>query len=178
MGVAVDLVDLVALCPPPRRLQEADHHPGGTVERAIPAGHQEMTDLYGAGSFDNFVSVYERRCLNLHLDIDENTRLSAVFMTAKSIPALRRALQDFGTGPEDLVQWGGTDNADSLYWIPAGPPDEWPTLIVEAGQLDFMVVPLGSPSVILGLLNGTLTCSFFPEDFPSAEPHFFSGLAD
>jgi hypothetical protein len=76
-----------------------------------------------------------------------------------------------------LIQWGGTDNADSLFWIPAGEPDRWSTLIVEAGQLSHLVVPGTVPDLLLGLLTGTLECPVFPEDFPSPSPEFL-GLTE
>ncbi|WP_405731934.1 hypothetical protein OG607_34565 [Streptomyces sp. NBC_01537] len=134
-----------------------------------------MTDLYGAGSFDDFLLVYALHFPNRHLDIDQNTRASAAFMAPKSVPALRRVLAEFGVLPENLVQWGGTDNADSFYWVPAGPPEDWPTIVVEAGQLDFMVLFKRSSEVVLQLLEGVLKCPFFPDDFPTARPEFIPG---
>ncbi|MGW7405287.1 hypothetical protein ACWGI9_16375 [Streptomyces sp. NPDC054833] len=65
-----------------------------------------------------------------------------------------------------------TDKADLLAWIARGDPDNWPTVIIQAGQLGAVVSPRSSTSTVLQLLTGSLRVPFFPGDFPSEQPEF------
>jgi hypothetical protein len=138
----------------------------------IPSSYDSLLRLYGAGRFDDFLAIYSPEHTNRYLDILYWTETSRDIMSRARVTALRAALGEYSIRPEELIQWGGTDNADSLFWIPSGRQDEWHTVIVAAGQLDFLIVPNCSTDVILGLVEGSLQCDFFPDDFPSQSPDF------
>ncbi|MEV1007565.1 hypothetical protein [Streptomyces sp. NPDC049881] len=170
--MTADLCALLALCPPP----DDPVRPRGDAEAAarytVPDGHRRLVDAYGVGCFDEFLWIYGAGAGNPHLDIGAATDTVRSLLRGKDIPALRDVLRPYGLVPEALVQWGGTDNGDALLWLPAGPPDAWPTLIVEAGQLDLAVVERDSTGVVLDLLTGASHVRIFPNDFPSARPQF------
>ncbi|WP_375803624.1 hypothetical protein [Streptomyces sp. A012304] len=138
----------------------------------LPKSHAEMVRVYGVGCFDGLLTVYGVGVGNMYLEISDCTARSTGILAGKRIPALRARLSEFGVGPEELIQWGGTANADWLFWIPAGEPDSWPTIIVEAGQLSFEVLHRPSPGVVLDLLTGSFSTPIFPCDFPSGHPAF------
>ncbi|WP_052848364.1 hypothetical protein [Streptomyces avicenniae] len=165
---------LLALCPPPA----APRRPVGSGEAAtryaVPDSHRELVDAYGVGCFDEFLWIYGAGAENPYLDIAAATDSMGSLLRDKEIPAIRKILRPYGLAPEQLVQWGGTDNGDSLFWLPAGPPDVWPTLIIEAGQLDSVLVERDSTGLVLDLLTGALRVRIFPYDFPSEQPDFSS----
>ncbi|TDC27142.1 hypothetical protein E1265_02365 [Streptomyces sp. 8K308] len=166
-----DLRELTALCPPPAA-PVRPRRAGAAVERTVPDSHRALVDAYGVGCFDEFLWIYGVGAENPHLDIAAATEVTRTILRGKPIPRIRAALAAHGLDTDDLVQWGGTDNGDVLLWVPVGAPDAWPTLIVEAGQLDFALVAESSTRVILGLLTGSLRVRCFPEDFPSERPEF------
>ncbi|MFJ8104224.1 hypothetical protein [Streptomyces sp. NPDC096132] len=139
---------------------------------AVPPGHAAMLELYGPGCFNDFLWINEDGCANVWLDIQTCSRRASEMLSRKKIPELRSVLAGFGATPADVIQWGSTDNADSLFWIPSGAPDEWPTVIVEAGQLRLLLIEKPSPDVVRGLLDRTLNCPFFPSEFWEPVPVF------
>ncbi|MGW1216393.1 hypothetical protein ACWD5F_42860 [Streptomyces sp. NPDC002499] len=155
-----DLRRLTVLCPPPRKAG------------ALPADHRELIDTYGTGCFDEFLWVFADGAANANLDVRNQTEKLRSIFQGKSLGPLRSVLEEHRAGPEDLIQWGVTDNADVLAWIAVGEPDTWPTVIVQAGQLGAVVSPEGSTTTLLRLLTGSLRVPFFPEDFPSGHPEF------
>jgi hypothetical protein len=161
-----DLARLVALCPPARPLGLAES------SMCIPPSHRALTDTYGTGCFDEFLWIYADGAENRHLDIASQTESVRSILREKKMPEIRTVLQTYGMTPEDLVQWGGTDNGDSLLWLPVGEPDQWPTIVIEAGQLSFTLLSGTSTAILLALLTRTATADAFPEDFPSDLPEF------
>ncbi|MFF8442906.1 hypothetical protein ACF07U_18840 [Streptomyces californicus] len=166
------LTSLTRICPPPAAEGRSLAEHIGEGGMVVPQSHTAMLDVYGPGCFNDFLWIYDRARADVWPDIGARSRESAEILAGKEIPAIRSVTGRLGAAPEDLIQWGGTDNADSLFWIPVGEPESWPTLLVEAGHLAFLLVEEPSPSVILGLLAGTLECPFFPPDFREAEPSF------
>ncbi|MFD0723417.1 hypothetical protein [Streptomyces globosus] len=131
-----------------------------------------MLELYGPGCFSDFLWIYENSRPDIWPNIGARSRESSEILSGKDIPNIRSAVGRLGVTPGDLIQWGSTDNADSLFWVPVGSEDRWPTIIIEAGQLDFMLIEGQSPAVVLGLLEGTLNCRFFPVEFRDFDPLF------
>ncbi|MEO3767233.1 hypothetical protein [Streptomyces sp. B8F3] len=138
----------------------------------MPESHGRLAGTYGVGCFDEFLWIYGSGAVNPYLDIDTATDEARAILRGKGIPGIRGALEGYGLGPEDLVRWGGTDNGDMLLWLPAGEPAAWPTIAVEAGQLDFVVLERDSTGIVLDVLTGGERIRFFPEDFPSPQPEF------
>ncbi|GAA3394847.1 hypothetical protein GCM10017752_41820 [Streptomyces roseoviridis] len=58
------------------------------------------------------------------------------------------------------------------FWVPVGPTDDWPAALIEAGQLDFLVVPEGPVAAVLGLLSGGIAAPCFPAGFAEGGPVF------
>lgn len=153
-----DLHSLTALCPPP----PAPARPGAETARyPVPESHGQLAGAYGVGCFDEFLWIYGSCAANPYLDIDTATDETRAILRGKGIPGIRRALEGYGLGPEDLVRWGGTDNGDMLLWLPAGEPAAWPT-----------IAERDSTGIVLDVLTGAERIRFFPEDFPSPHPEF------
>jgi len=173
----MDTLDsLVHLCPPPvgkhARPGSVSGAGAGGTKLTLPLSHARLLEAYGPGSFNDFLWIYEQDCPNPWLDITQRSRETTRLLSRKQIPEIRSLLSHFGSNPSLLIQWGATDNADEIFWIPEGDPEEWPTLIVEAGQLSFQIVRQNSLELLLGLLEGTLDCPFFPEEFLTHPPAF------
>lgn len=171
------LISLTRLCPPPTPQARPPRSAPGKGGVVIPPSHEAMLELYGPGCFNDFLWIYENSRPDIWPNIGARSRESSEILSGKEIPDIRSVMGRVGAAPADLIQWGSTDNADSFFWIPAGPADGWPTLIIEAGQLEFMVIEAPSPAVVLGLLEGTFDCPFFPVEFKESEV-IFDGWSD
>jgi hypothetical protein len=159
---------LRSLCPPPA-------HPAlGSVTGSItiPASHDALLRTYGTGCFDEFIWIFAEDAPDTQLDIAERTRELRTILRSKELVAVRHDLGEQGFHADDLVQWGVTDNADLLTWIARGNPEEWPTAIIQAGQLRAVVSPRSSTATLLDLLTRSTIVPFFPSDFPSHQPEF------
>jgi hypothetical protein len=166
---------LLAVCSPPE--VEEREIPYVSDRRNVtsitfPPSYLGLLSRYGPGRFDDFIAIFAPGCTNMYLDLLYWTRVSSEMLAGKEMPHIREALRPFGVDPGDLIQWAGTDNADSFFWVPSGEPDGWPTLIVEAGQLDFTIIRDDAPGTLHSLLVGDVRCRFFPDDFPDDSPEF------
>ncbi|MGW6686049.1 hypothetical protein [Streptomyces sp. NPDC054961] len=168
------LDSLIRLCPPPVTGGFLDANDGKLPGVQIPPGHAAMLDVYGPGSFNDFLWIYGNSNPEIWPNIEMRTRASSAMFIQNDLSGVRSALAGFDVDPGELIEWGGTDNADCLFWIPSGQADSWPTLIIEAGQLDFMVIEESSPEVVLRFLEGRLNCPFFPAEFIDRPPEFES----
>ncbi|MFF0298602.1 hypothetical protein ACFYST_34230 [Kitasatospora sp. NPDC004614] len=167
-----DLEVLMAICPPPRTHSPTVGSRSDDFAPTIPSSHRELIETYGVGCFDEFIWIFGEGIENPHLDISTKTRAMGSILRTKECTDLRAGLNDYSVDPGDLVQWGASDNGDSLMWLPVGEPARWPTVIIEAGQLSFAFSTRSSAGVLVDLLTGALRPSFFPEDFPSDRPMF------
>ncbi|MFG3107236.1 hypothetical protein [Streptomyces tendae] len=159
---------LRSLCPPPT-------HPElgrATGSSTIPASHNALVKTYGTGCFDEFIWIFAEGATSTQLDITERTRELRAILRGKELVAVRNDLGDHGLHANDLVQWGVTDNADVLAWITRGKAEEWPTAIIQAGQLRAVASPHSSTATILHLLTRSTVVPFFPPDFPGEQPEF------
>jgi hypothetical protein len=169
---ADDLLKLTELCPPPADPGPSHSERGVRTPRQIPESHYDLVRTYGTGCFDDFLWIFAMGADNANLDIESSTGVMQSILRAKGAPDLREVLARYGVKPQDMIQWGSTDNGDSLLWIPAGEPENWPTIVIQAGQLAFVSSPRSSTGVVLDILTGELNIGFFPDDFPSDHPEF------
>ena len=165
---------LIVLCLPPSNFGPSRRERPERTVRKIPRNHDDLIAAYGTGGFDEFLWIFANGAENANLDIDKRARTMQSILRSKEVPVLREALSLHHASPEDLIQWGVTDNGDSLLWLPIGDAESWPTVFIQAGQFDFVISDKSSTGVVLGLLAGALRISFFPDDFPSDHPEFSS----
>ncbi|MFJ6689623.1 hypothetical protein [Streptomyces sp. NPDC091294] len=169
-NVDTALLLLTTLCPPPA-------HPAlsrATEGITIPTSHNALIRTYGTGCFDEFVWIFAENAQSVQVDITERTRELRTILRSKEMITIRHDLGDHQLQVDDLVQWGVTDNADVLAWITRGEPEEWPTAIIQAGQLRSVVSPRSSTATILDLLTRSTVVPFFPPDFPGDQPEFLT----
>ncbi|MGW7277361.1 hypothetical protein ACWGIV_03410 [Streptomyces sp. NPDC054844] len=167
-----DLTRLKQLCPPPPHPEPVREMQRELGSQNIPANHRALITAYGIGCFDEFLWIFAQDAPNVQLDIAERTHQMHSDFQGKALREVGRVLDECLAGPDDLIQWGATDNADVLAWIAKGSPDAWPTVIIQAGQLRAVVSAGSSTSTVLDLLRGALRIPFFPDDFPDRRPEF------
>ncbi|MEV0537314.1 hypothetical protein [Kitasatospora sp. NPDC050463] len=165
-----ELPSLTALCPP--SAEKVELAPAARAGFEIPPSHGALTDTYGPGCFDEFLWVHAVGSTRPGSDLVRQTKEARQLLRDYPQSGLQDLLAEHGLTTDDLVQWAVTDNADMLFWLPVGDPDDWPTLAAQAGWLRFARLPLSSTGVLLALLSGVLRLDLFPDDFPSERPEF------
>lgn len=164
-----DLDRLMELCPPPPSVTTPE---GGARAFIVPDDYARLIATYGLGCFDEFLWLFAEGAGAPHLDLAEQTRLMREILQRKKNPQFHAVLEESGVSAADLIQWATTSGADSFFWLPAGSPETWKTIVVEAGVLSFSVVDRTATSILLGLLDGTLRMPELADDFPSDEIGF------
>lgn len=138
----------------------------------LPLDYRQLCDLYGAGSFSDFLWVLQPDGANPHLDLgargkDLVRQLDVEYSWESGFGTPRSA------APRDVSQvpWAVTDNGDVLWWKVEGPEDEWTTFITEGGGDDVHECAGGAARLLGDLLEGSLRVDFLPDDLsPSFLP--------
>jgi hypothetical protein len=131
----------------------------------LPGSYKVMVERFGASSWQEFLHVLSPfvewcRC-----------RVSA---TLEADRELRREFPQFYPlplypEPGGLLPWAVSDNGDTLYFITAGPPDEWPTLIKGPRAPEFEVSFLPPAALVLAFATGRLRSLVLPGPEPGAK---------
>ena len=127
---------------------------------SFPGSYKAMVEAFGVSSWGDFLllrSPFSRE-VNLQefvartLDADRTSR--AAFPAYYPLPLYPEA--------GGLFPWAGTDNGDILYFITAGEPDDWPTVIKGPRAPEFEVNFLSPSLIVHQLAAGTLRSMILP----------------
>lgn len=143
----------------------------------LPDDFKHLIATYGAGSFDDFLYVYNPFAGNQYLNLLRQKELNLTAYTAarKDTPDLL----PFPPYPEPggLLPWAGADNGDRLYWQTVGQPDTWPIVLFDGDHVRHEVYPLRVSDWLAQVMVGTLKPRIFPEDFWEEDEQYFEPLA-
>lgn len=140
---------------------------------AFPTDYKQLVEFYGAGSFDEFLSILVPMHPNRHLDL-----LAQREVQLDALRTLRDGEEevpfDIDRGEEEIVPWAITDNGDVVYWIrrPPASPDDWPVVVNEARGPEWETFDGPATAFLADVLAKQRRLDIFPEDFPSNDPEF------
>jgi hypothetical protein len=167
------LDDLVSLIPPPQRARiDVDWE---TVEAGVgtvlPGDYKALVEIYGPGSFGDFLFVFQPVTPFLTVELAYQARRGEEILDhlrdvgQESIP--------FGRG--ELMAIAGTDNGDTLYWVrrPQDQPDAWTITGNEARNTTWPQFSGGLASFLHAVMSRALRFPIFPKDFPGPRPPTF-----
>lgn len=124
-----------------------------TLGTGLPRDYKEVVDLFGAGSFDEYIDLHVPGCLRSDLVRSaqrDRKQAADLFWPYNAYPA-----------PGGLLRWGGSEQEIVFCWqTGAADPDDWPVLVqadlvtwerYDCGFGEFMVrmlmdVTLGFPT--------------------------------
>jgi len=154
-----------AIEPPARERVRTD---GAEVESTLgfelPEDYKELVDLYGPGSFDDFLGVFRPHHPVPHLDL-----LLSVRETAALLAAYEASGEALPAPAGRLLAVALTDNGDTLYWVrdPLESPDQWGIAVNAARDFDDWFLFDGCLSHFLAAVLGReLVVPQLAEDFP------------
>jgi len=130
----------------------------------LPGDYKELVDVYGPGSFDDFLSIFQPRHEVPRLDL-----LNSVAETAEQLEAYESSGETLPAPADRLLAVGLTDNGDTIYWVrdPLESPDEWRIAVNAARDFDDWFLFDGCLSDFLAaVLSRELVVPTLAEDFP------------
>lgn len=138
---------------------------------ALPDDYKEFVQVYGTGSVDNFLWIFNPVSKN------ENINLLAQIKTQLAVLI---ELQSYGeTIPYKLFPAEGgllpfaiTDNGDVLFWQSVGDPNDWTVLVNEARSPEWAVFDMPMSKFLFEILSRRRGCNIFPKSFPRTPPIF------
>jgi hypothetical protein len=101
------------------------------VEKALglqlPGSYKKLIDLFGASRWREFLQILSPFDDAVNL-IKHGEFILSADRVSRSAHKHHYPLPLYPE-PGGLLPWATTDNGDALYFVTAGPPDDWPTLI-------------------------------------------------
>jgi hypothetical protein len=132
----------------------------------LPGSYKVLVERFGASSWRDFLHV-----LSPH---DERSWRSATAALEADRASRREFPQHYPLPlypePGGLLPWAVTDNGDTLYFVTAGPPDGWPTLIRGPRAPEFEVSFLPPALLVHQFAAGRLRSVILPSSSQEAEP--------
>lgn len=128
-----------------------------------PSDYVELVNTYGGGSFDNDVIVFTPGSSFYSYDMCRGglSRIEDVEEQWDDDPDLVRPAQLAG---KRLINWGGTPNAEFLYWVvaPGAPSTSWTVAMEQGEDLRWEFFEMGTVDFLHGVLTGDVRSQFLP----------------
>lgn len=168
---------LVQKIPPPSDARVI-HHDWERVEQELgtrlPSDYKRLIEVYGPGSFDDFLHVYHPNSPWKQLDLKHEAE--------GELRALRY-LRDMGAKipyrlnePAELLAFGRNENGDLLFWHRRDSqfPETWSVAVKEGRAIEWFTYGGNMTSFLYEVLLKKISVPIFPEGFPSEHPSFAS----
>jgi hypothetical protein len=148
------LDDLVSLVSPPDNVRaQIDWEPiEADLGTRLPRDYKAVTEIYGPGTFDGFLSVFQPETPFLTIELAYQARRGTEILSH---------LRDQGReripfAPTELMAVARTDNDDTVYWVkhPSDEPDSWTITGNAARNATWPCVSGGLAAFLYGVLSG------------------------
>jgi hypothetical protein len=133
---------------------------------SLPGSYKVLVERFGASSWREFLHV---------LSPFDERGWRRVAATLEADRALRRDFPHYyplplHPEPGGLLPWAVSDNGDTLYFVTAGPPDEWPTLVKGPRAPEFEVSFMAPAALVHAFASGRLHSLVLPGRVQDGEP--------
>ncbi len=131
----------------------------------LPTDYWELAERFGSGCFNTFLWLWVPGCPNQYLDLDrqrdaELHNLRACAAQGEDVPAVA-----LGDSPA-LIPWAGTDNGDTLWWLPTGEdPDTGRVLVSAVRPMEWETYQLSCSRLLTHFVAGALGSDILINDF-------------
>ncbi|MDR7278510.1 hypothetical protein [Catenuloplanes atrovinosus] len=136
----------------------------------LTSDYKSLVDIYGAGQFDRFLTVYQPVTPFLNTELAYRARRQNEILAQLRDGGREHIPFTEGT----LLPVAGTDNGDTIYWVlePSADPDAWTITADEARNRVWPRFPGGITDFLHAVLSRRTRFPIFPKDFPSRNPRF------
>lgn len=146
----------------------------GDLQFPLPTDYKELVETYGAGSFGDFLHIYQPNSPWEQLDLKQQAEgeLWALRELAEDGEDIPYQLAD----PAELISFGRNENGDPLFWhrAPGSDPDTWTVVVKEARGDEWFSFDGGVTDFLCAALTREVRVTVFPRDFPPGTPEFTS----
>jgi hypothetical protein len=158
---------LISVAPPPARPKEAFDGPWHPIElefgRYLPQDYKDLVKIYGFGLFFDFLKIFVPNAPENWARI-ERANLSIRNVVYHILQPHERPYPVW-PDPGGLIQLGYTDNGDTIFWLPLGPPDKWKIVIWDRGDPeDFETFDCSLTDFLADVATGAVQPRAFPDD--------------
>lgn len=175
LGPAVAaLDDLRRIAPPPDEPPPRADVAGAETELGVrlPGDYVALVEEWGAGTFNDFISVFAPGHGNPNLDLVHEAR-GWEWALVEQVKAGERHPFEPRIELGGLLAWGATANGDPCFWqLRAQEPKSWIVAVQEVRGPDWHVFEGGLAEFLVAVLDGREQVVVFPEDLASVEPRF------
>ena len=153
------LDDLIAIAPPPA--EPAPPIDWDALDVSVPSDYVELAEVYGAGTFDDGITVHVPGHPNRNLDLVRYTEEAR-----SALKTLRDEGEEMPYDPDDLLPWAADDAGNFIWWHMSdrATPERWPVVVNEARGDEWVRFAGGAVAFLVALLSGD-----FPNDFIVAD---------
>lgn len=171
----MNMAKLEVILPPPVAPIEV---PGGADWDAVeanltklPGDYRAFIQRYGTGCVDSFMWIFNPGSSNPNLNLQDQVRRQSEVLREINEGDMEAIIPIY-PDPKGVLPFGITDNGDVLFWETGDEPDNWTVAVLEARSSPLLKFEMNMTSFLAGICDGSVICSAFPEDFPSAKPAF------
>ena len=132
-----------------------------TLGVQLPGSYKSLIDRFGASTWGDFLHVLSPFDEQSNLQRVGEQVIDADKMSRSSFPAHYPLPLYPETG--GLLPWAATDNGDILYFITAGPADDWATVIKGARAPEFEVSFSPAALLVHHIANGSYRSAILPD---------------
>jgi hypothetical protein len=138
----------------------------------LPEDYKDLISQYGTGNIDHFLAILSPFAKNDNLNLLRHGKI-----IHDAYRELSSHHPDFHPDPvfpdpDGLMVCGVTDNGDFLFWKTKSEPDTWTIVVAGSQALRPRRYNMNLTDFLFQLLTKQITCSVFPDDFPTDAPTF------
>jgi hypothetical protein len=137
----------------------------------LPDDYKGFVAKFGTGQIDDFLWVYTPSASSEHLNLVRQAPIQLKILEDMKNRLEPDSLQQY---PDRLLPFGRSDNGDALYWVTEGKPADWTVLVHDPRAPRWETFELNMTDFISSVLKRKITCTIFPDDFPTDNPRFSS----
>jgi hypothetical protein len=138
---------------------------------AVPPDYRQLVATFGPGVFDEFIHIQQPK-----------SRFEAIRLVSFSLAyrkrlfAQRESGRDLPYDPEDLLPVARTEDGDVICWVmqPVDSPARWSLIVSNAGRSEWIDFSGGISKFLTAVFLEGFRIPFFPPDFPSNHPTFYT----
>lgn len=144
-----------------------------SLEIELPEDYEDLINIYGTGSFGEFLWIFSPFTNNVNINLIEQKRIMLSRLhDVHAECGVPFPFQGYGTDVE-LFPLGDTANGDELFWLYSKNTKKPIQIVInEVRTFDWEYFDPSISSFLAGIFDGTIEVLTFPDDFPSPEERF------
>lgn len=143
-----------------------------TKTTKLPDDYKAFLELYGTGSIDDFIWIFNPASNNVNLNFinQMEVQLNALRELQNQCTALNKYL--IYPEPSGLLPFGITDNGDLLLWKTDINSEKWNIILIDSRMSQVEEFNDNFSDFLFSILSRTKCSNIFPDDFPSDQLEF------